>query len=252
MNRPGLFELQPLESRRLLSVSKVFIEARPEPRLPLAECTEVVEARADLAEATLQLRQKKRDGMQVIRQDQLAIREEYQELIEEKGADVVQDALAPLREKLREDTRLKNKELRGVAEELRIAKRSGRQLLAADMEALLEAQASGDADAIEAAREKLAADRAKIQEDLKPIRDRMLEIKQAKRDLLAADHAAIQAKLEELNPDLVPLYDQLAEDAAALEAKLQSALAAVSDANEALRQAIADCRAENTPGDAGG
>ena len=249
MNAPGPFELQPLESRRLLSASPAFIGGRPE---PLAECPAVVDARADVAEATQQLRKEKRDGMLVIRQDQLAIRAEYQELIEEKGADTVQDALAPLREKLREDTRLKNKELRAVAEELRVAKRSGRQLIAADLEALREANASGDAAAVEAAREKLAADRAKIQEDLKPIRDRMLAIKQEKRELLAADHAAIQAKLEELNPDLAPLYDQLADHAATLEAKLQSALAAVTDANEALRQAIADCRAENTPGEAAG
>lgn len=250
MNRR--FELQPLEARRLLSAGEAFIEARPDVRVPFVECAEVVEARAEAADVMRQLRAEKRNGMLVIRQDQLAIRGEFQELIEEKGADTVQDALAPLREKLREDTRLKSKELRAVAEELRIAKRSGRQLIAADMEALREANASGDAAAIEAAREKLAEDRAKIQEDLKPIRDRMLEIKQAKRELLAADHAAIQAKLEELNPDLAPLYDQLAEHAAALEAKLQSALAAVTDANEALRQAIADCRAENTAGEAGG
>lgn len=249
MNSSGPFELQPLESRRLLSANPALIMERPD---VLAECAEVVEARADLSEAMQQLRQEKRDGMEVIRQAQSAIRAEYHELIDEKGADAVQEALAPLREKLREDTRLKNKELRAVAEELRIAKRSGRQLLAADMQALREAHASGDAAAIEAAREKLAADKAKIQEDLKPIRDRMLEIKQAKRELLAADHAAIQAKLEELNPDLEPLYDRLSEHAAALEAKLQSALAAVTDANEALRQAIADCRAENIPGEAGG
>ena len=245
MSSPGLFDLQPLESRRLLSVTPVHIGDRVD---PFADCPEVIEARADLQEAQQQLRRDKREGMEVIRADQAAIRAEYQELIEEKGADAVNEALAPLREKLREDTRLKNKELRAAAEELRIAKRAGRQLLAADLEALRAAQESGDQQAIDAARAKLQADKAKIQEDLKPIRDEILAIKQEKRELLVADHAAIQAKLEELNPDLVPLFDKLEADAAALEAKLQTSLAAVTDATEALKQAIQDCREEHGDG----
>ena len=35
-------------------------------------------------------------------------------------------------------------------------------------------------------------------------------------------------------------------------ALIERTRSAVTDANEALRQAIADCRAENTPGEAGG
>ena len=239
MPSPGLFDLQPLESRRLLSVT---------PSLqvdPFAECPEVIEARADLQEATQQFRQDKREGQQTTRELQLAIRAEYQKLIEEQGAEAVNEALAPLREKLREDTRVMNKQLRAAAEELRIAKRQGRQLLAADLEALREARESGDEAAIAAARAKLEADKAQIQEDLKPIRDKILDLKQQKRELLAADHAAIQAKLVELHPPLGPLYDDLAEHAAALEAKLQAGVAAVTDASEALKQAIADCRAEH-------
>ncbi|MEO6435035.1 MAG: hypothetical protein ABIP55_04645 [Tepidisphaeraceae bacterium] len=242
MTTSRLFDLQPLESRRFLSVTPAHVGDRID---PFVDCPEVIEAREGLQDAAQQVRKDKREGLTAIRADQLAIREEYQQLIDEEGAEAVQDALAPLREKLREDTRLKNKELRAAAEELRIAKRAGRQLLAADLLALREANESGDQAAIDAAKAKLDADRAKLQEDLKPIRDEILAIKQEKRELLAADHAAIESKLKELNPDLIPLFDDLHEDAAALEAKLQISVAAVTDATEALKQAIADCREEH-------
>ena len=240
MSKPGLFDLQPLESRRFLSTT---LELREPPRVdPFADCPEVVEARESLGDATRQLRKDKREAAGVFREDHLAIREEYQQLIDDKGQDAVNDALAPLREKLREDTRLKNKELRAAEAELRIAKRAGRQLLAADLQALREAHESGDQSAIDAAKAKLDADKAQLQEDLKPIRDEIQAIKQEKRELLAADHAAIEAKLAELNPDLDPLFDDLHADIATWETKFQSDIAAITDATEALKQAVADCR----------
>ena len=56
------------------------------------------------------------------------------------------------------------------------------------------------------------------------------------------DNAAIQAKLEELNPDLAPLFDKVEADAAALHEKLVADAQAVSDATTALVAAIKECQ----------
>jgi hypothetical protein len=236
------FTLQPLESRRLLHagphlgagdvVSGIGV---------LAECPEVVEARAALQEAVQQLLTDQRAGRKTLKADRAAIVEEMKQLADEVGQEAIKHALQPLKDQLRADERAKFKELRAANEELRVAKRQGRQLLAADLEALHEAQQSGDHAAIDAAREKLQATKAQVQEDLKPIRDNILAIKDKWRPIITADHEAVESKLEELNPDLVPLFDKLEADTEALQEKLESGHATVSAATGELKVAIQDC-----------
>jgi hypothetical protein len=232
-----IFALQPLESRRLLHAGHPGIG----PAGILEECPEVVEARAAVQDAVEQLNADQRAGRRTIKADRMAIVEEMKQLADEIGAEGIKDALAPLKEKLHADTKAKNKEFRAAREELRIAKRKGRQLIAADIEALRDAKESGDQAAIDAAEEKLAADKAQIEADLKPIRDGIIALGEKWRPILTADHEAIESKLEELNPDLIPLFDKLDDDIAAVQAKLDAAHAAVTSAHGELRTAIADC-----------
>ena len=244
MRGQPIFSLQPLESRRLLHAGHVPVGPAAGTDL-LADCPEVIEARGAVQDAVAQLNADQRAGRKTIKADRAAIVDEMKQLADEIGADGIKEALAPLKEQLRVDTRAKNKEFRAAREELRIAKRKGRQLIAADLKALQEAKQSGDQAAIDAAEDKLAADKEQVQADLKPIRDGLIALADKWRPILTADHEAVESKLEELNPDLIPLFDKLDDDIAAVQEKLEAGHAAVTAAHEDLRTAIADCIEEH-------
>lgn len=244
MRGQPIFSLQPLESRRLLHAGHVPVGPAAGTDL-LADCPEVIEARGAVQDAVAQLNADQRAGRKTIKADRAAIVDEMKQLADEIGADGIKEALAPLKEQLRVDTRAKNKEFRAAREELRVAKRKGRQLIAADLKALQEAKQSGDQAAIDAAEDKLAADKDQVQADLKPIRDGIVALGEKWRPILTAEHEAVESKLEELNPDLIPLFDKLDDDIAAVQAKLEAGHAAVTDAHEDLRTAIADCIEEH-------
>jgi hypothetical protein len=231
------FSLQALEPRRLLHAG---------PLGALVDCPEVTEARTALTDALHQLRTDRRDGQETLLDDRKAVRDEYQKLIDDQGGDTVQAALQPLKEKLRADEKAKFKELRAAGEELRLAKRDARKTLFADLQALHEAQQSGDQDAIDAARQKLEDDKAQVQEDLKPIRDNIIAIKDKWRPIITADHDAIENKLVDLDPALGPLFDKVEEDANALHEKLVADQEIVTGKIEDLKTAIEECRAETT------
>src|SRR5688500_5138993 len=156
MRGQPIFSLQPLESRRLLHAGHVHISP-PAGSYVLDDCPEVIDARAGVQEAIAQLNADQRPGRKTIKADRAAIVEEMKQLADEIGADGIKDAVAPLKEKLRVDTRAKNKEFRAAKEELRVAKRRGRQLIAADLQALQEAKQYGVQAYIDAADDKLAA-----------------------------------------------------------------------------------------------
>jgi len=248
MRNQPIFSLQPLEARRLLHAGQLEVAVAATGGGVLAECPEVIDARAAVKDAVAQLNTDERAGRKTIRADRQAIMEEMKQLADDIGQDGIKDALAPLKEKVRTDTKAKNKEFRAIYEELRIAKRKGRQLLAADLGALRDAKQADDADAIKAAQDKLTADRAQIQEDLKPVRDKIKALADKWRPILTADYEAVESKLEELNPDLKPLFDKLDDDIAAAQSKLQAAHAEVSTAQADLKTAIADCLAEHPAG----
>jgi uncharacterized phage infection (PIP) family protein YhgE len=250
MHAQPTFSLQPLESRRLLHAGPANVPVAAAASGVLAECPEVVDARAAFQDAVKQLNTDERAARKTIRADRAAIMDEMKQLADDIGQQGIKDALAPLKEKLHTDTRAKNKEFRAAYEELRIAKRKGRQLLAADLKALHDAKEAGDQDAIDAAQEKLAADKTQIQEDLKPVRDSIKALADKWRPILKADNDAVQAKLEELNPDLKPLFDKLDDDLAALATKVESDRGALTTAQADLKTAIADCLAEHPAGHA--
>jgi len=247
MHRQPIFSLQPLESRRLLhgAVADVAVAAAGN---VLDECPEVVTARTAVKDALTQLNADERAGRKTLRADRVAIMDEMKQLADDIGQDGIKDALAPLKEKVRTDTKAKNKEFRAAYEELRVAKRKSRQLLATDLKALHDAKQAGDQDAIDAAQKKLTDDRAQVQEDLKPVRDSIKALADKWRPTLTADYEAVQSKLEELNPDLTPLFDKLDTDIAALQTKFEAGRADVSTAQADLKTAIADCLAEHPNG----
>ena len=244
MHSQPIFSLQPLESRRLLHAGHPHV-----PSAVLEQCPDVIDARAAVKEAVDALNADQRAGRRTIKADRAAIVEEMKQLADEIGVDAIKAELAPLKEKLHADTRAKNKEFRAAREELRIAKRKGRQLIAADLQALKDARESGDQAAIDAAQDKLAADKVQIEADLKPIRDGIIALGEKWRPILTAAHEAVESKLEELNPDLAPLFDKLDDDIESLQAKLDADHAAISTAQEELKTAIADCREEHADED---
>ena len=247
--------MQPLESRRLLHAGHLHVGlgagmgvgqgAGGGAGAVLEECPEVVEAREGLQDAVAKLNADHRAGRKTIKADRIAIVEEMKQLADDIGQQAIKDALQPLKDELHTQTRAKNKEFKAAREELRIAKRKGRQLIAADLEALKEAQQSGDQEAIDAAKAKVQATREQVQEDLKPIRDGIVALGEKWRPILTEAHEAVESKLEELNPDLAPLFDKLDDDIESIQAKLEADHAAVSTAQEELKTAIADCREEH-------
>ena len=247
MHAQPIFSLQPLESRRLLHAALPAAVGSAAGAV-LDECPEVVTARAAVKDAVAQLNSDERAARKTIRGDRVAIMDEMKQLADDIGQQAIKDALAPLKEKLHTDTRAKNKEFRAVYEELRVAKRKGRQLLAADLKSLHDAKSGGDQTAIDAPQKKLDDDRAQIQDDLKPIRDSIKTLADKWRPILTADADAVQAKLEELNPDLKPLFDKLDSDLASLASKVQADHGALTTAQADLKTAIADCLAEHPQG----
>jgi hypothetical protein len=213
-------EMQSLESRRLLAHT-----------LPgwLGDPTVQADQEA-LTAATQQLFKDQRSGRMTIRDDQSAIRDELKKLADDKGHDSINAALQPLKDKLRADEKSKNKEIRAAEKELRIARRDGAKLLLADTIALRKAKRSGVQADIDAAQKKLTDDKAKVQADLKPIRDDLMAVKDKWRPIITADHDAITAKLEDLDSALKPLYTKLDSDADALTKKLTADQKAVQDA----------------------
>lgn len=222
------FDLQPLESRRLLSASPLRDLAG------MFTDPTIIADRQAVNAAMKTFVTDQRAGRETIRADQQAVRAEYQDLIEEKGQETVDAALQPLKDKLRADEKAKNKELRAAGQELSALKRTWAKTILADLKAWRQARVAGDDAAAEDAKAKLDADKQAAQEALKPIRDEILAIKDKWRPIITADHDAITAKLEELNPALEPLYDKLDADTAALNAKLKADAQAVADASAKL------------------
>jgi hypothetical protein len=88
MSRPT-FSLQPLEARRFLSVTPLHVE----------DCPEVVEAREDLQEVTMNLRHDRYAGRQALGAIRAEIVEELRRMHEENGEEL-REAVAPLRQEL--------------------------------------------------------------------------------------------------------------------------------------------------------
>lgn len=223
MSRQPMFDVQPLESRRLLSGPGSELGG-------LLDDPTIVADRAAVQDATHTLRVDKRAGRVTILADQTAIRTELKSLADDIGAQAIQDAIQPLKDQLRADEKAKNKELRSAASDLRTAKRDWARTILADLRAWRTARLGDDQGAIDDAKAKLDADKEAAHDALQPIRDNIIAIKGKWRPIITADHEAIESKLEELDADLVPLFDKIDADAKALETKLTADVKTLQDA----------------------
>jgi hypothetical protein len=247
--------MQPLESRRLLSGGVLTVAspislsngnttitlgsigavlANPTSG-PFSDPTIQADQQA-LHDAAQKLITDNRAGRKTIRGDQTAIHDELKKLADDQGADTINSALQPLKDQLRADEKAKNKELRAAGEELRVAKRDAAKIIRADLQAWREARVNGEDQAtIDAAKKKLDDDKAQAADDLKPIRDKIIALKDKWRPIITADHDTITKKLEDLDPALTPLFDKLDTDADALKTKLDADQQKVADAAQKLQ-----------------
>ena len=105
------FDLQPLEPRRLLSSSPLSTLAG------IFQDPTIIADRTALMAATKTLITDQRAGRHTIADDRQAVRTEYQKLIDDKGQDVIDAGLQPLKDKLRADEKARNKELRTAVQD---------------------------------------------------------------------------------------------------------------------------------------
>jgi len=225
--------VEQLESRTFLSITPAT------PATPTGGVFNdpIIQAdRQAVQDAAHQLRTDVRSGRSTIRADQQAVRTEFKNLIDDKGADAVKTALQPLLDQLRTDEKAKNKALRTAVKDLSAAKRTWTKTLLADLRAWRHARVSGDdQSAIDAAKKKLDDDKAAAKSALDPIRDNLLAVKDKWRPIITADHDAIQNKLEDLDPALKPLYAKLDADASSLETKVSGDQKSLADATDKLK-----------------
>ena len=236
--------VESLESRQLFALN--FHAAVPGGLPPgsfLHDCEEVVAARTELRADIVQMRTDQREGRKLLAEDRQAIAAELAKA-QEANPDL-QEQLKSLRQKLAEDRRVGNREIRQDQKAIQDKRKEFAAAIRTDKRALRQARQSGDESAIEAAKEKLADDRASLEAALKPLQDELKADQQRVKELVAADRADIEDKLVELHPALGPLLDKLEADAKALDEKLTAARAEIQADREALVTAIKECTEEH-------
>jgi len=243
--RQPIFAFQPLESRTLfaLNLHTAVPGGLPEGAFTHDDCPEVVAARDELRKDIVQMRADQREGRELINADRQAVVDELA-----KAHDAIpdlEDQLQPLREKLAEDRRIGYREIRQDEAAIRTKMQEFAPTIREDKKALREATESGDQAAIDAAKAKLSADRATVEEAVKPLQDELKADQQKTRDLLTADRAAIEDKLVELWPALAPLLEKLETDGKALDEKMAAARTEIQGDVDTLRTEIKACAEEH-------
>jgi len=233
MTRPS-FALQPLESRRLLSASAVDVH----------ECPEVVEARQELHELVVDFARDRRTGRAALAEIRAEIREVLAQLYEEKGEEI-REALAPLHEELAEAFKSQSEQRRALLSDMREIREQWAPILAADLEAVLQARASGDEEALKEASDKLIADRNAMKAELLPLKQELAEVMKETRAQIGEIRQRIDDTLATFSDELKSLLDQLRTKAQEVHDLLTADHDAVVAAEQKLRQAIAECRAEH-------
>jgi hypothetical protein len=232
MKNQPMFMLQALESRTFLSVS-ALADTTPPPIGSFTPSPEIVADREQLQKDTRQLRVDRRAGAEQIAEDRKAIAAELEKL--RASTPDLEDQLKSLRDKLAADRKACNKEIRHDLAAIREKTKEFAPLIRADRKALRKAQHSHEQAAIDAAKKKLSADRATVENALKPLTDELKADRKHCADVLAADREAIQHKLEQLDPALKPLFDKLEADQKALETKLIADRTAIQSDLDKLR-----------------
>ena len=175
------FDLQPLESRQLLSSSLSGIFQDP----TIKADQQAVNA------ATKTLVTDQRAGRKTIAADQKAVRTEYQKLIADKGKDAVDTALQPLQTTLRADEKAKNKALRTAGQTLSTDLRQWNKTIFADTKVWRQDEKDGDTAGAAAAKTTLDNDKSAAKTAVQPDRDAIQAIKDKYRPIITADHDAI-------------------------------------------------------------
>lgn len=226
MIRQACFDVQSLENRQLLSVT---------PAPTTVPISTIQQDRVAVQSAEHKLVTDARSGKKTIKSDSQAIKDELQALANKIGRKTIDSALAPLKKKLKTDTRAGKKALLTAEKALGKEKRLDLKIIHADTVALRDARRSGDQSTIDAATKTLAADKAKMQTDLKPLRDAIIAVGDKWKPILTADAEAITAKLESLDPTLTGLFDKLESDGNALASKLSADQTTIADALKKLQ-----------------
>ncbi len=233
MSRPT-FSLQPLEARRFLSATPAHVE----------DCPEVVEAREDLQDVTVDLRHDRYAGRQAIAAIRAEVIVELDKMHEENG-DELEEAVAPLRKNLRDAIRAMGAARHEVLEELQGIRDEWQPTIAADLAAIRDARAAGDEDALKAATDKFHADRSSLYAELNVLKAELKEVTEEKGKAISEAHLAIEDKLAEFSPKLRELLDKLRAKAHEVGQTLQAGHDQVVAAQAKLKEAIAECREEH-------
>ena len=233
MTRPT-FSLQPLEPRRFLSAAPLHVE----------DCPEVVEARQDLQEVEMQLRHDRSIGRHELAGIRAQIIEELHKLYAEKG-DELREAVAPLQHELRAAIRAQAEARRVILEDLQAIRDKWHPTLQADLQAVLEARAAGDADALAEALDQFHADRNALYAELNPLKAELREVTEETNGAITAARLAIEDKLAEFSLTLAELLERLRTRSYEIGQKLLAGHNAVMDARQELADAIAECREEH-------
>ena len=233
MSRPT-FSLQPLEARRFLSATPPHVE----------DCPEVVEAREDLQEVTMDLRHDRYAGRQALGAIRAEIVEELRRMHEENGEEL-REAVAPLRQELVAAIRALGAARHEILQDLQAIREKWQPTIQADLAAIRDARAGGDEDAAQEATDKFHADRNALYAELNPLKERLLEVTKEKGAAITDARLAIEDKLAEFSPALESLLAQLRTKAREVEAKLIAGHDKVMAAREELRVAIENCREEH-------
>ncbi len=225
------FDLQPLESRCLLSSAFSSITGL------LTDPTITADRKAVTAD-TKTLLTDQRAGRKTISADQKAVRTEYQKLITDKTQTTVTADLQPFQDQLRTDEKAKNKALLKDARSLSTTLRTWNKTILADTRAWRDAEKAGDTTTAATDKTTLDNDKTAAKAALQPIRDDIQAVKDKYRPIITADHDAITGELEKLDPALTPLYTKLDSDTTALNTKLSADETAVGDATQKLAMDI--------------
>jgi hypothetical protein len=233
MSRPT-FSLQPLEARRFLSATPAHVE----------DCPEVIEAREEVQEVSLDFRHDRFAGRQALVAIRAEVGEELRQMHEENGEELEQ-AVAPLRQELRAAIRAMGAARHEVLEDLQGIREKWQPTIQADLAAIHDARVAGDEDALKEATDKFHADRSSLYAELNVLKAELKEVTEEKGQAISDAYLAIEDKLAEFSPTLRELLDKLRAKQREVMQTLEADHDKVVAAQQNLKEAIEECREEH-------
>jgi len=233
MSRPT-FSLQPLEARRFLSATPAHVE----------DCPEVIEAREEVQEVSLDFRHDRYAGRQALAAIRAEVGEELRQMHEENGEEL-EEAVAPLRQELRSAIRALGAARREILDDLQGIRDEWQPTITADLQAIRAAHAAGDEDALKEATDQFHADRSSLYAELNVLKGELKAVTEEKGPAISDAYLAIEDKLAEFSPKLRELLDKLRAKQQEVMQTLQADHEQFVAAQEKLKTAIEECREEH-------